>query len=340
LFIGNKRERLAALLNRCGGLALLERVKLYKALLVLNYHRVMLPEECGYDRAVVSATPEEFQEQVNYLRSHFEIIGLPQLMDHLEGRNRHHGPRIMITFDDGYIDNYTIAFPVLRDARVPATFFLPTSYIGSDRIPWWDQIASLLRRAKAKTIHLDYPEPRGFSLDKMHLDETIRAVLKLYKSPAMQDPERFGNMLEGVCGVNREERAGMPLFLNWAQAREMQRTGMSFGSHTHSHRILSKLDWADQVEELRGSRETMEQQLTCEVRAVAIPVGLRDSFNRDTERALVETGYRVAFSFYDGVNHLEDLHWSDIRRTGVELELSLRRFRFKAALAVSMGRVW
>ena len=115
---------------------------------------------------------------------------------------------------------------------------------------------------------------------------------------------------------------------------------MSIGSHTHSHRILSKLTAEEQVEELRRSRQILERELRRPVRSLAIPVGARDAFNADTERALEAAQYQVAFSFYDGVNRMDKLRRFDIMRTGVERDMSMSRVRCKAALAASTGRSW
>jgi peptidoglycan/xylan/chitin deacetylase (PgdA/CDA1 family) len=321
-------------------LRLLESAPLSNSLVVLNYHRVIDPADCFYDRAVISATPEQFHEQVSYLRSRFPILSLPGLIDHLEGARRLRGSHLMITFDDGYLDNYRHAFPLLRAAGVPAVFFPPTSYIGTKTVPWWDQIANLLRRSRSRTIRLDYPEEHVFQLDDTTLEETIRQVLKLFKSPAVRDTERFLGTLERECAVERERTADPPLFIDWDQAREMAANGMSIGSHTHSHNILSKLSARAQAEELRVSREMLERELDASVTALAIPVGGRDCFNSDTEAALRETGYQAAFSFYDGVNRMDALKRFDIRRTGVERDMAFSRVRFKAAAGASVGRVW
>jgi len=335
-----KRELIASFLDRSGVLRLLESAPFGNSLVVLNYHRVIEPAECPYDRAVISATPDQFFEQVSYLQSRFRLMSLPGLIAHLEGRERLRGSHLMITFDDGYFDNYRYAFPVLRAAGVPAVFFPPTSYIGTTTVPWWDQIANLLRRSVHRKIRLDYPEERVFDLGDDTLEETIRTVLRLFKSPAVRDTDRFLEMLERECGVERETAADPPLFIGWDQAREMADQGMSIGSHSHSHGILSKMTLEEQREELRVSRERLEEELDREVTALAIPVGGRDCFNRDTETALRETGYRAAFSFYDGVNRMDAIQRYDIRRTGVERDMAFSRVRFKAAAGARLGRVW
>jgi peptidoglycan/xylan/chitin deacetylase (PgdA/CDA1 family) len=55
--------------------------------------------------------------------------------------------RVLLTFDDGCRDNYDLAFPILRSHGVQGVFFLPTAFIGTDAIAWWDEIANLIQRA-------------------------------------------------------------------------------------------------------------------------------------------------------------------------------------------------
>ena len=66
---------------------------------------------------------------------------------------------MLITFDDGYRDNYTLAFPILRKHGVQAVFFLPTAFIGTGKLPWWDVIAYIIKHSVKKHIHIEYPEP-------------------------------------------------------------------------------------------------------------------------------------------------------------------------------------
>jgi peptidoglycan/xylan/chitin deacetylase (PgdA/CDA1 family) len=334
-----KREFIADLLHRTGALRLLESVSFTDSLLVLNYHRVLDPRDCAFDHGVISATPDEFYEQLSYIKSHFRVTGLAELLEQLEGGSVT-GFRIMITFDDGYLDNYQNAFPVLRTLGLPAVFFLPTSYIDTSRVPWWDQIAHLLRRSHQRTIRLDYPDAYTVSLEGQSLEESIRRVLLLYKSPGVRDTERFLEMLERECGVSRLECADPPLFLNWEQAREMLGHGMDFGSHTHSHRVLSKLSEEGQIEELKKSRELLERHLNTPLKSLAIPVGLRHTFNQSTERALRAARYEVAFSFYGGVNRVNALRRFDVRRTGVDRNMSLAMLRFTTLQAATLGRSW
>jgi peptidoglycan/xylan/chitin deacetylase (PgdA/CDA1 family) len=340
MFGRGKRELIANTLQRIGVLRLLEKLPFTDSLLVLNYHRVMKPEDCPYDHGVISATPDQFYEQVSYFKSRSRVIGLAELVAQLEKGRPSGGFQTMITFDDGYVDNYQYAFPALRSLGAPALFFVPTSYIDTTAIPWWDQVAHLVRCSDRRTLRLDYPEKRTLSLDAMPVDEVIRTVIGLYRSPEVKDTERFLSMLERECRAQRVGRAYPPLFMSWDQVREMAANGMDIGSHTHSHAMLSRLSEEAQLAELRQSREVLQQKLQSRLYSLAIPTGHRDSFNDATHRALDRAQYQVAFTFYGGVNRGGDLRRFDIKRVGVGRTMSFARVRLMMLQAATLGRSW
>lgn len=114
---------------------------------------------------------------------------------------------------------------------------------------------------------------------------------------------------------------------------------MAFGSHTHSHEILTKLSPELQREEVRYSREVLERELKRRVDTLAYPVGLKHCFSGETIRALKDTGYRAAFSFYGGSNRTGEIQPFDIQRYGVA-DQSYGLFRLQSALGAVTGTRW
>lgn len=99
----------------------------------LVYHRVCPDRESFRSTYVVSAS--DFRRQMEFLAGHnYEIVTLDALLTGRPGSNGR--PRILLTFDDGYLDNYTHAFPVLRELGLPAIVFLVADF--SRRTNWWD----------------------------------------------------------------------------------------------------------------------------------------------------------------------------------------------------------
>lgn len=300
--MAGKQHQLAKVASTLGLTRLLERLPRRPSLLILNYHRIGDASATPFDSGVFSCTAEDLERQILYLERQFRIVGLPDALDLLDGRRPLCDSTVLLSFDDGYLDNYQLAFPILARHSVPATFFLPTAFIGTGQLPWWDAIASIVKRSHHPSISPRFAPNRTFDLSPPHREDAVWQLLELYKHSSVTDGERFLVDLEEACGVSRTSETSTPLFLSWAQARQMQAAGMNFGSHTHTHRILSKLPLSEQQDELQVSRDILQAELGGPIDAFAYPVGDRSSFNPDTFRALSETGYRHAFSFISGVN--------------------------------------
>ena len=116
----NKRELLARTLDALGLSRVLGGVVRWQGLLVFNYHRIGSPDQ-SFDPEVWSATPEQFDAQVRFLSENYPVVGVSDLA---AVKNDPAQQRVMITFDDGYRDNFELAFPILQRHGVRATFFL------------------------------------------------------------------------------------------------------------------------------------------------------------------------------------------------------------------------
>lgn len=332
----SKRDRLALFCRIAGVTALLESFPKRRSLLVLNYHRVGDKRQTPYDPGTFSATGEEFSDQVTYLKRHFPIVSLPEALEIVAGKAGR-GTAVLITFDDGYLDNYSVAFPVLRGLGVSATFFLPTAFVGTGRIPWWDRIAYQVRRCRKPSIDLRR-YGASFEPARLGVEVAVREVLRICK----HDGARMSEFLEEVSAateVQPPDDTAERCFLDWDEAREMQAHGMCFGSHTHNHDILSTLSAAAQLEELRRSREIVEQHLEGPCDVLAYPVGKRDTFCDATLAALREAGYRAAFSFYGGLNLPGASDFYDLRRYGVDGQ-QMYRLRLQTAAVPVFGKGW
>jgi peptidoglycan/xylan/chitin deacetylase (PgdA/CDA1 family) len=333
----SKMELLAQAGAYSGLTRLAEAIPGPPSLLILNYHRIGDATQTRYDSGTFSCTVDELDWQVRYLKQHFPIVTLDQAADIVHGRTAPSKTSVLITFDDGYRDNYDAAFPVFVKHRVSATFFLPTSYIGTGYLPWWDLIAYIVKSSRESRIALTFPESAEFNVTPAYRDRSVMEILKLFKRPSMTDTERFIRELEVACGSIRPAESEERCFLNWDEAREMQRGGMCFGSHTHTHEILGKLSLARQIEELQTSRDMLERELDRTIDTLAYPVGKLDTFSADTFTALRNARYETAFSFYSGVNHPGHIQPFDVLRCSVD-GATRPLFRLRIALRAATGR--
>lgn len=320
--------------------SLLERVQRRPALLVLVYHRILDPRASKYDPNVIEATPEQFDEHMSMLRKRHSVADPEELRELVANPQKIRHLRVAITFDDGYRDNYTYAFPILKSHGLKAIFFLPTHFVGTKHLPWWDQIAYVVRNSKRSEIALRYPRPTTVRVDPENPKLSVRRTLHLVTKDSSVDRERFMKELEEAAGLELPAEADEPQFFSWDEAAEMERAGMEMGSHTHTHRILASLSEPEQKEECKRSHDILvERKLKAD--CLAYPVGHHDSFSDVTIRAAREAGYRFAFSNFGGINSRDDMDPFSVRRLGMDFEDTAAHLRLRLALSSLAGReVW
>ena len=144
-----RRQLLARWCHRAGVLPLLGRMRLGSgdAVRVLAYHRVLEsaePADFSFDTDLISASADAFRQQMAYLKRHFVPMTFAQVLDHLDQGRRLPRGAVLVTFDDGYDDNYRIAFPILRELGMSAMFFVSTGHIDSGRPYAYDWLVHMV----------------------------------------------------------------------------------------------------------------------------------------------------------------------------------------------------
>jgi peptidoglycan/xylan/chitin deacetylase (PgdA/CDA1 family) len=275
---------------------------------ILTYHRVvsdqMVRDEHIQPGMYVRA--QSFEAHIAYLRNRFTILSLDELLD-LWQTNRLKSDRsyCVITFDDGWKDNYQFAFPVLMKQGVPATIFLATDFIGTARWFWPDHMMVLLEKcgqqttdaADRKAVSTVFEETIGVTLSAV--DGVFRpvgsgdpidpdAIIEICKSVEVGQIPQIIDRLS--CALHMDLPTHRVL-LDWDEVREMAGKGMTFGSHSSSHRIMTQISLSEVKTELIDSRKTMLEQGIKPVPVFCYPNG---TFDRDVQELVRESGYRAA----------------------------------------------
>lgn len=340
MIFGGKREFLARSLHRTGIAPFLNQLPGRDLLLVLTYHRIGSPDEDLFAPSVFSATTDEFNEQIAYLRRRDLLVTLEEAIAVVNGKAKSKTSRcrVLITLDDGYLDNYERAFPTLRALGVQGVFFLSTSIVGSAHIPWWDRIAYMMKTGRRRRFTLRYPAHLAVDVEQAGMKKSLQTVLGHYKLAANTDHARFmAEFSEEVQGENPPETRRR--FLDWTEARAMISGGMAIGSHTHSHCVLSQLPPEEQFRELANSRSLLTHHLGGSSDVLAYPVGKTTSFSRQTQALARQAGYRAAFSSHGGTNRPGAIHAFDVKRNSVGHQ-SWARFQVQTSICRVTGNYW
>ncbi len=299
----NKRAFLAARLRNLGLLRLLERRAARPGLAVLCYHRIGEPESDPFYDPLISATPEAFAETLRLVQARYRMIGLPELLERLDGeRLRLDGPTALITFDDGYRDNLDLAVPVLQRLGVPAAVFVTTGFALQGRLPWWDHVAWVLKHAALRRFRIERPEPLAVDC---HTDvrAALAAVIAAYLRAPEPDAPALRAHLEERAGVTADPERLMPrLFLDRSGLRRLAATGVvAIGAHTTTHRRLGDLAPEAQRSELLEPCQALESVLGRPVTTLAYPYGDPASADATTRALARAAGYRLGFALRPGL---------------------------------------
>ncbi len=269
------------------------------SVVILNYH---------------SATGGNFLSQMRYLRRHYRIMHVEAALEELYAKHKDpthknsNRTALVVTLDDGYLDNFTYAKEVAHDLCVPISIYLIPGYIESGARFWWLEGKSMARRAQVSkaTIadrtfsNLDDPEERG-SLAQF-IDDHARFV------PSVAVREEFLASARAVLNLSpvphEKDRDDAMLPVNWEQVRIMDEGGwVSFGAHTMHHPILAYLtDPAEMRREVAECRQVLEQKLGHAVRTFAYPVGQAQHISQEVVQAVRDAGYDWALTTSYGIN--------------------------------------
>lgn len=302
----------------------------WSGVLVLNYHRIGNGSQSIFDRGLWSATADAFADQVRFCKVHFDVIAPPDL-PHVLDRRR--GRYILFTFDDGYRDNYDVAFPILQSAGTPATFFVATGFLDCPRVPWWDEIAWMVRTSKRAAAPLPGWLPAPVRFDDSDREGAVRTLLRGYKNLPAGLTEAYLNDVADATGSGRYAAdAGKHLWMTWDMLREMQTRGMTIGGHTVNHPVLTRAPREIQRREIGECGRRLAAELGEPMRFFSYPVGGSEAFDAVTRQCLRDLGVQYAFSYYAGYRRFSDWDDYDIRRVPVEADLSADWFRSTLAL--------
>lgn len=262
---------------------------------------------------------DDFRQQVTQLSRQFEMASVESAVDFLNGEYRPRRDLCLLTFDDGLKEHYTEVMPILAEHHIRGVFFL---------------ITSALQERKVASVHmnhllmaaLDFQEFTGAFFRKAvelcsdlfsppNVDAETAAFTYPWDTPEVArfkyllnfkiDPDLRDRVLRELFTTYISDEAAFAdsLYINWEEARQMQRAGMAMGGHTHQHRALAGLA----PRELAGDLETCSQLLHENLLVQAIwpfsyPFGKKDSFNLRTVRSLQKLGFGCAFCTEVGDN--------------------------------------
>jgi peptidoglycan/xylan/chitin deacetylase (PgdA/CDA1 family) len=320
-----RKAFLAKAMSLCGLSSAMVRLRplMHDEITILAYHRVLdvaNEDAFDFDLELISASVPDFRWQMTYIRKRYTPVTFSRLLDHLDGKRALPPRPILITFDDGFDDNYHHAFPVLKSLGMSATVFLSTGYIGQPRTFWFDWLAYLYHKAAASRSFLHFAGAT-FTLSSDLARRRVEIVDLFDYVKKLPDDDLRGALseLETHLGINYPAGGfAQSRPLEWDQVREMASQGIEFGSHAVTHPILTNVSDVKLREELTVSKEQLEREIASPVETIAYPVGYDFAFNEKVVEAARMAGYRLGVSYLSGVNAVKHVDPFRLRRLRIE----------------------
>ncbi len=264
---------------------------------------------------------KSLRNHLKWLRKHFQILGLGELIRCIRKGERIPNNSLFIVFHDGYRDNYYVAFSLLNELGLTATFLLATDFIETGNRFWVDVLDAALKNTEKKAIEVVtrfgkelIPLTNGG--DKYDGALKLRNILKSLSSEQFE--KHFSEVLSDLGYLNRDSVPWLGEHehcMDWSMVRKMSEAGMEFGSHSHRHLICARQDRITTKEEMNISKKIIEEETGRECEIFCYPNGNypRDG-NDDTDVIASRLGYKMVLYMVGPYNLL---HSDTFRLTGI-----------------------
>ncbi len=247
-----------------------------------------------------------FREQIAFMKEKFNIVTMEQVIDAVQKKSELPLNALLLTFDDGYIDNYTFALPILEEYKVQGSFFIPGKTFKTHQLLDVNKIHYILASADINKIFEDLKDEidhyRGSEFTFPSTEELVEqyAVSNRFDSKEtifvkriLQTvlPERLRNIISSnlfkkYVGIT-EEQLAYELYMNEEQIRAMKRRGMFIGCHGYDHYWLGNLPKEQMQHDISMALESIDEFIDRKQWVMNYPYG---NYNNDVLSFIKEKG--------------------------------------------------
>lgn len=267
---------------------------------ILLYHRV---EDLETDPQLLAVSRENFDKQIAYLSENYNLLTIEQFENILINKKRFPKKSVIITFDDGYADNYLNALPILEKYNAQALFYIATHTLNTSNEYWWDAVERIVLLSNS-------PNQFFFELNEVRYDFTNfnenerQAFYKtiLIKFKQLKPIERDQNIRKLAQIFNMTEPRETHRAMTFEELKEMDQSKSAIiGAHTHRHPSLSTLTKKEQYDEVKLSKDILEKLLQKKITHFSYPFGTRSDFNKESLEVVAELGFDFVAANYPNV---------------------------------------
>ena len=261
--------------------------------MILLYHRIARSESDPWSLCV---TPEHFAEHVDVLRK-YSTIRLTDIQSagRMFGRS---GYSVAITFDDGYADNFYQAAPLLDRYGMPATFFIVTGYVETDREFWWDELEKIVFQTTVPPTNIEFNVLGStYSFDVGSMSSPLALYLSLYDFLQPLSHELRLGLMDQLLERSKQSISVRPPYQVMTRDEIRQLAGnplFAIGAHTVTHPRLSTQSIPVQKTEMLDSKKWLEELVGNPIISFSYPYGGKVHYTEETLQIVRATGFKYA----------------------------------------------
>ena len=256
-----------------------------KKVCVLLYHRVC---DLPLDMWGLAIKPEVFERHIRFYKENYNILRFDEDWSEVQE------PSLVLTFDDGYADNLQYALPILEKYQVPATIFVSSGNIGTDREFWWDELERIIFYNN-KNEYYFRPNGEHFPITTNREKEKACQRIRLFLKNLL--PKERDEFLKGMMGELDADSLPRPInrSVNEKELRKLASSPyITIGGHTVTHNMLSAESKEQQEWEIITSKSKIEDIIDNEITVFSYPFGGCDDINGHSIESVKKAGYKRA----------------------------------------------
>ena len=278
---------------------------------ILLYHGVTSIKSKGIENSSNKHIHvDSFEREMAFIKKNYPILSMDEVISIYKKNKKIKGEYFAVTFDDGFKNNFTDAYPILLKYEVPATFYISTGMINSKKLFWVDKIECCINNSKKNKFDIKI-QNKYYSFDLSNKFSKIKAlteIKKLCKLLPKKNKDKVIKDLSSTLNITPSIKYGKNYeTLTWANVRKMNKSKLiTFGAHTIDHDILSYLKKNEMEYQVTESIKKLSSEISENVRHFSYPEGQQNHFNKDVIRFLKKKGIHCSPSAINGICSSKD----------------------------------
>ena len=249
-----------------------------------------------------------FLKQMLFLKKNCNVISLDKLEKYKREKDIKKNT-VLISFDDGFENNFKVAAPILKKLNLPCIFYISTGMIGKNDMFWVDKIEDIINRTKIKYLDIDLEKKIRFPLNsKLEKIKAVEQIKKFSKRVSAIKKNKLIKRLSIILKIKPSNKYSKNYrVMNWQQVKKLASNDLfEIGGHSLNHDILTRLSVSEMKKNIKQSITLLEKKLNKKIKHYSYPEGQSTDYNDNIKKYLRSLGIKICPTAINGVAKLDD----------------------------------